>query len=134
MSNCRRISTASAAVRSSAAECKATDRLVLEGAVGGFWTAQKTACPATFRVGSLTGPCTGPGSPLNGSGEPALNFTGNSSFAGWEIAAGLRYTIMPGLLTWTPRLVYADYGDAVAANNRSPRGAWSFSNRMIYIF
>jgi hypothetical protein len=115
-------------------EYKATDKLILEGAVGAAWTAKKTACPAVFRVGSLSGPCTGPGSPLNSSREPALNFTGNSKFAGWEIAVGFRYTIMPGL-TWTPRIAYADYGDAVSANNRKAKDAWSFSPaRVIYIF
>jgi hypothetical protein len=111
-------------------EYKATDNLILEGAAGGFWTAEKTACPAVLRVGSITGAC---GGPRNPSGEPIYNFTGNSRFLGWEVAGGWRYTIMPGL-TWTPRLAYADYGDATAANNRSPRGAWSFSNRVIYIF
>jgi hypothetical protein len=30
-------------------------KLILEGAVGGFWTAEKTAYGANFRVGSLTG-------------------------------------------------------------------------------
>jgi hypothetical protein len=45
----------------------------------------------------------------------------------------LRYTIMPGL-TWTPRVGYADYGDATAANDRSPQGAWVAVNRVIYIF
>ncbi|MGH8070326.1 MAG: hypothetical protein ACRERE_34835 [Candidatus Entotheonellia bacterium] len=115
------------------AEYKATDRLILEGAVGGFWTAEKTGCPANFRLGSLSGPCTGPNSPRNSSGEPALNFTGNSRFMGWEIDAGLRYTIMPGL-TWTPRIGYADYGDAFSANNRKATDAWIVVNRMIYIF
>jgi hypothetical protein len=115
------------------AEYKYTDRLTLEGAAGGFWTAKDTACPATFRVGSLTGPCTGPGSPLNSSGEPTLNFTRNSSFVGWEVDAGIRYTIMPGL-TWTPRMGYAGYGPAVAANNRRQTGAWTLSNRLVYIF
>jgi Porin subfamily len=117
-------------VLAGATEYQLTDSLILEGAVGGFWTAKKTACPANLRVGSLTGPC---GGPLNASGEPIYNFTGNSRFMGWEVAAGFRYTILPGL-TWTPRLAYADYGDAVAMNNRSPLGAWSFSNRMVYIF
>jgi hypothetical protein len=112
------------------AEYKLTDNLILEGAVGGFWTAKKTSCPANLRVGSIDGRC---GGPNNSSGEPIYNFTGNSSFLGWEVAAGFRYSILPGL-TWTPRLAYADYGDAYAANNRSPLGAWSFSNRMIYIF
>jgi hypothetical protein len=107
------------------AEYKATDNLILEGAAGGAWTAEKTGCPAVLRLGSLSGPCTAPGSPLNGSREPALNFTGNSRFYGWEIDAGIRHAIMPGL-TWTPRLGYADYGDATAANNRSPRGPGPF--------
>jgi hypothetical protein len=115
------------------AEYKYTDSLTLEGAAGGFWTAEKTACPATFRVGSLSGPCTGPGSPLNSSGQPTLNFTGNSRFVGWEVDAGVRYQIMPGL-TWTPRMGYAGYGDALSANNRNAQGAWTFSNRLIYIF
>jgi hypothetical protein len=52
---------------------------------------------------------------------------------GWEIDVGFRYTIMPGL-TWTPRIGYADYGDATATNNRKAADAWTFSNRMIYIF
>jgi hypothetical protein len=115
------------------AEYKATDKLILEGAAGGFWTAEKTACPAVFRVGSTSGPCTGPGSPRNSSGEPALNFTGNSRFVGWEVDVGLRYSIMPGL-TWTPRIGYADYGDATSANDRKATDAWVVINRMIYIF
>jgi hypothetical protein len=111
-------------------EYKATDKLILEGAVGGFWTAEKTGCPAALRVGSLSGTC---GGPRNSSGEPALNFTGDSRFVGWEIDVGFRYSILPGL-TWTPRIGYADYGDAVSANNRKAMDAWTFSNRMIYIF
>jgi hypothetical protein len=116
------------------AEYKYTDNLVLTGAAGGFWTAEKTGCPATFRVGSTSGPCTGPGVtrtvPTN---DPALNFTGDSRFVGWEVNAGLRYTIMPGL-TWTPLLAYADYGSALDINNRKAMDAWAFVNRMIYIF
>jgi hypothetical protein len=115
------------------AEYKYTDALTLEGAAGGFWTAKKTGCPSQFQVAPPAAPCTGAGVPRNSSGEPSLNFTGDSRFVGWEVAAGVRYTIMPGL-TWTPRLAYADYGDATATNNRSPGSAWSFSNRMIYIF
>jgi Porin subfamily len=117
-------------VGAGAVEYKATDNLILEGAAGGFWSAKKTACPAVLRVGSITGAC---GGPRNSSGEPIYNFTGNSRFLGWEVAAGVRYTILPGL-TWTPRLAYASYGDAYSANNRDAQGAWSFSNRMIYIF
>ena len=52
---------------------------------------------------------------------------------GWEVDVGLRYTIMPGL-TWTPRIGYADYGDATSANNRSATDAWVVINRMIYVF
>jgi hypothetical protein len=111
-------------------EYKATDRMVLTGGVGGFWTAEKTGCPAVFRVGSLSGAC---GGPTNSSGEPALNFTGDSSFVGWEVNAGLRYTIMPGLI-WTPLLAYADYGAALDTNNRKAMDAWAFINRMIYTF
>jgi hypothetical protein len=109
-------------------EYKKTDNLVLTGGAGGFWTAEETGCPATFRT--ATGVC---GGPTNSSGEPALNFTGGSSFVGWEVNAGLRYTIMPGL-TWTPLLAYADFGDAVATNNRKAMDAWAFVNRVIYIF
>jgi len=114
-------------------EYKATDNLILVGSAGGFWTAEKTGCPAVFRVGSTSGPCTGPGAPINSSGEPAFNFTGDSSFVGWEVNTGLRYTIMPGL-TWTPLLAYADYGSALDANNRKALDAWAFINRMIYVF
>jgi hypothetical protein len=114
-------------------EYKAADNLILEGAVGGFWTAEKTGCPANFRVGSLSGPCTGPGVPRTSSGEPALNFTGDSRFMGWEVDAGFRYSIMPGL-TWTPRIGYADYGSAFDINNRKAQDAWIIVNRMVYIF
>jgi hypothetical protein len=112
-----------------APEYQATDSLVLEGSAGGMWTARKTGCPAVLRV-IATGAC---GGPLNSSGEPIYNFTGNSSFLGWEVGAGVRYTIMPGL-TWTPRLAYAGYNDAFNANNRQALGAWFFTNRLIYIF
>ena len=114
-------------------EYKYTDNLVLTGAAGGFWTAEKTGCPANLRLASLTGPCTGPNSPSNSSGEPALNFTGDSRFVGWEVNAGLRYTIMPGL-TWSPLLAYADYGSALDINDRKAMDTWAFVNRMIYVF
>jgi hypothetical protein len=96
---------------------------VLEGAVGGFWTAHKTACTANLRVGSLTGPCFFP------TGDHA----GNSRYVGAEIDVGLRYTILPGL-TWTPRFGWAFLGDALAANNRQVRDIWTFVNRIIYTF
>jgi hypothetical protein len=114
-----------------AVEYKATDNLILEGAAGGFWAAQRPGCPAVVRVGTITGPCGGPRTAT--TGEPVLNFTGDSRYLGWEVAAGLRYTIMPGL-TWTPRLAYADYGEGLNQNNRKATNAWVFVNRVIYIF
>ena len=65
--------------------------------------------------------------------SPVYNFTGNSRYLGWEVAAGVRYTILPGL-TWTPRLAYADYGNGLDQNSRKAMDAWVFANRMIYIF
>jgi hypothetical protein len=116
-----------------AVEYQATDNLIVEGAAGGFWTAQRSGCPAVLRDGSIDGPCTANDSPETFLGEPRLNFTGNSRFLGWEVAAGLRYTIMPGL-TWTPRLAYADYGGALDQNNRKAMDAWVLVNRIIYTF
>jgi hypothetical protein len=113
-----------------AVEYKATDNLILEGAFGGFWAAQKPACPASLRVGSITGDC---GGPETASGDPVYNFTGDSRYLGFEVAAGVRYTIMPGL-TWTPRLAYADYGKGLNQNNRKAMDAWSLSNRLVYVF
>jgi hypothetical protein len=104
-------------------EYLATDRLVLEGSVGGFWTAERTACPAIFRLGSVTGPCA----------VPPLDFTGNSRYAGMEIDAGLRYTILPGLI-WTPRFGWAFLGDAWQIQDRSVQDAWTFANRIVYVF
>jgi hypothetical protein len=105
------------------AEYLATERLILEGAIGGFWTAEKTGCSALFRVGSLTGPCA----------VPPLDFTGDSQYAGTEIDVGLRYTIMPGL-TWTPRFGWAFLGDAWQIQNRNVQDSYTFVNRVIYIF
>ncbi|HSF32789.1 MAG TPA: hypothetical protein VLK82_20250, partial [Candidatus Tectomicrobia bacterium] len=110
------------------AEYRYTDNLTLVGGAGGFWTAEKTGCPAVVRT--ATGAC---GAPNNSSGQPALNFTGDSRFVGWEVNTGLRYTIMPGL-SWTPLLAYADYGDALSTNNRKATDAWAFVNRVIYVF
>jgi hypothetical protein len=104
-------------------EYTATDSLVLEGSIGGFWTAEKTACPTLFRVGSVTGPCA----------VPPLDFTGNSRYAGTEIDVGLRYTIMPGFF-WTPRFGWAFLGDAWKTQDRSVQDAWTFANRLIYVF
>jgi hypothetical protein len=105
------------------AEYLATDRLVLEGSIGGFWTAEATACPAVLRIGALTGPC----------GVPPLDFTGNSRYAGAEIDLGLRYSILPGLF-WTPRVGWAFLGDAWETQHRNVQDAWTFANRVIYVF
>jgi len=118
-----------------ALEYQATDNLILEGAAGGFWSDKRTGCPAVHRVGSLSGRC---GSAANEDintpeGRPVYNFTANSRYLGWEVAGGVRYTIMPGL-TWTPRLAYADYGKGMNQNNRSASNAWVLANRIIYIF
>jgi hypothetical protein len=40
---------------------------------------------------------------------------------------------MPGL-SWTPRLSYADFGAALATNNRKALDAWQVVNRLIYTF
>ena len=78
-------------------------------------------CPASVR--DATGACT----------STAVNFTGNSTFAGWEVDIGLRYTIMPGL-TWTPRFGWAFLGDAWDTNYRNAQDAWAFVNRVVYTF
>lgn len=112
------------------AEYKYTDVLTIEGAAGAVWTAEPTGCPASVRTGSITGPC---GGPSTSAGTSAFNFTGDSKYAGTEVALGLRYTIMPGL-TWTPRFAWAFLGDAWESNNRNVQDAWVFVNRVIYIF
>jgi hypothetical protein len=120
-----------------APEYQWSDNLTLEGAVGSFWSAQKTACPAVLRTGSINGPCTErnvTGGSLNSPyGTPIYNFTGNSSFIGWEVDVGYRYSIMPGLTLLT-RFGFAAQNDAMAANNRNAQPAFSFSNRLSYIF
>jgi hypothetical protein len=104
-----------------APEYQVTDNFVVEGAGGLFWTAgAPTRCPAVLRS-ATAGAC---GGPLN---------SGGSSFLGWEVAAGVRYTIMPGL-TWTPRFAFANYSDAFSANNRTAQPAFFFANRLIYVF
>jgi len=123
-----------------AVEYQAADNLIFEGAAGGFWSAKKTGCPAVLRQGSLTGRCGPADEPDEAqlinqprTGDPVYNFTANSRYLGWEVAAGARYTIMPGL-TWTPRLAYADYGKGMDQNNRKAGNAWVLVNRVIYIF
>jgi hypothetical protein len=104
-------------------EYTATARLVLEGSIGAFWTAEKTACPTVFQADTMTGPCA----------IPPLDFTGNSRYAGTEIDLGLRYAILPGLF-WTPRFGWAFLGDAWKVEDRSVQDAWTFANRLIYVF
>jgi hypothetical protein len=121
-----------------AVEYQLRDSLVIEGAAGAFWTAEKTGCPSNARSAGIDSPCLvsipGPSSSApNWRDESRFNFTGNSRFLGWEVAGGVRYTILPGL-TWSPRLSYASLGDALNQNNRSALDGWIFSNRMIYVF
>ena len=112
------------------AEYKYLDALTFEGAAGAVWTTENTGCPASVRVGSITGPC---GGSLTSAGTPAFNFTGGSTYVGTEVVAGFRYTILPGL-TWTPRFSWAFLDDAWQSNNRSVQDAWVLINRMIYVF
>ena len=121
-----------------AVEYQWNDSLTLEGAAGGFWAAQKPGCPSNLRVGSITGTCLastpGPNAAVpTFKDEARFDLTGNSRYLGWEVAAGIRYQILPGL-TWTPRLAYADYGSGLNQFNRKAMDAWVFANRMIYIF
>jgi len=110
------------------AEYKATDKLTLEGAVGAFWTAEETACPASIRTSATV--C---GGPQTSAGTPAFDFTGNSRYAGTEIDVGLRYTILPGL-SWTPRFGWGFLGDAFQTQNRNVQDAWVLINRLLYTF
>ena len=80
-----------------AVEYQVSDNLTLEGAAGGFWAAQKTGCPSNVREGSIGGTCLastpGPNAAVpTFKGEARFNFTGNSRYLGWEVAAGVRYT------------------------------------------
>ena len=121
-----------------AVEYQLRDGLILEGAAGGFWAAQKPGCPSNLRQGSISGTCLastpGPNAAVpTFKDEARFNFTGNSRYLGWEVAAGVRYQILPGL-TWTPRLAYADFGKGLNQNGRKAMDAWLFANRIIYIF
>jgi hypothetical protein len=106
-------------------EYKMTDRLVLVGSAGGFWTPKVPRCPASIRTAAGVCPDTAAGR--------AVNFTGNSTFVGTEVDIGLRYTILPGL-SWTPLFGWAFLGDAYNTNNRSAQDAWALVNRVIYTF
>jgi hypothetical protein len=116
------------------AEYQATDSLVLEGAVGAFFSANKTGCPAVVRTGP-NGACSTTVATIQQSGQTfnPLNFTGNSRYLGTEVDVGLRYTIMPGLV-WTPRFGWAFLGDGLNQNNRNSQDAYILINRLIYTF
>jgi hypothetical protein len=115
------------------AEYQATDSLVVEGAVGAFFSANKTGCPAVVRTAS--GACATTGATILTTGQTfnPFNFTGNSRYLGTEVDVGLRYTIMPGL-TWTPRFGWAFLGDGLNQNNRKAQDAYILINRLIYTF
>jgi hypothetical protein len=114
------------------AEYNWTDRLILEGAVGTMWSAEKTGCPAVLRTRSgacsTTGATTATGVTFN-----PWNFTGNSRHLGEEIDVGFRYTIMPGLI-WQQRFGWAFLGDGFQIMNRHVQDSWVFTNRLLYTF
>jgi hypothetical protein len=62
----------------------------------------------------------------------AINFTGSSQYAGTEIDVGLRYSILPGLF-WTPRFGWA-FWEMPEDPGPSRSDAWTFANRIIYVF
>src|SRR6266511_1191564 len=68
------------------AEYKATDNLTLEGAVGAFFSAEKTGCPAVVRTGP-NGACATTGATIQATGQTfnPFNFTGNSRYLGTEV-------------------------------------------------
>jgi hypothetical protein len=116
------------------AEYSWTDALVLEGAAGAYFTAQKTGCAAVLRTGP-NGACATTGATILNTGQTfnPRNFTGNSSYLGTEVDVGFRYTIMPGLI-WQQRFGWAFLGNAFAINNRNAQDAWVFVNRVLYTF
>jgi hypothetical protein len=101
---------------------KVSDRLTLEGAVGAFWTAEKTGCPAVLRTG-----------PRGACASPLFDFTGNSRYMGTEVDAGTIYTIMPGLV-WQTRFAWGFLGDAFQIQRRNVQDAWILVNRLLYSF
>jgi hypothetical protein len=116
------------------AEYSWTDSLVLEGAAGTFWSAEKTGCEAVLRTGP-NGACATTGATIQATGQTfnPFNFTGNSRHLGEEVDAGFRYTILPGLV-WQQRFGWAFLGDGMNQNNRKAQDAWLFVNRVLYTF
>jgi hypothetical protein len=114
-------------------EYQAMDNLVLEGAAGAYFTAEKTGCPAVVRTAS--GACATTGATIQQTGRTfnPVNFTGNSRYIGTEVDVGFRYTIMPGLVL-TPRFGWAFLGDGLNQNNRNSQDAYIIINRLIYTF
>jgi hypothetical protein len=115
------------------AEYSWTDNLVLEGAVGAFFAANSTRCPAVVRTGTNGACATTGATAANGQTFNPFNFTGGSRYIGTEVDVGLRYTIMPGL-TWTPRFGWGFLGNGLQIMNRNVQDAYIFVNRLIYTF
>jgi hypothetical protein len=116
------------------AEYQWTDSLVLEGAAGAYFTAEKTGCPAVVRTGP-NGACATTGATIQATGQTfnPRNFTGNSRYLGTEVDAGFRYTILPGLI-WQTRFGWAFLGNAFQIRNRNVQDAYVFVNRVLYTF
>jgi hypothetical protein len=121
-------------VGSAKAEYQWTDSLVLEGAAGTFWSAEKTGCEAVLRTGP-NGACATTGATIQQTGRTfnPFNFTSNSRHLGEEVDVGFRYTILPGLV-WQQRFGWAFLGDGMNQNNRKAQDVWEFINRVLYTF
>jgi hypothetical protein len=119
-----------------AVEYKATDKLVLRGAVGGYWTAEKTACPAVFRTASTTDPrgfTCGPATAAPTSVQRLTDYTGDSRYMATGVDVGTRYSIMPGLL-WSTNFSYGFLGDALKIGTRNVQDTWLLANQVLYAF
>ena len=108
---------------------KYTDSLTLEGAAGGLLDGGEDRLPgAVLRVGSPSWAwhCRALAGRLKRPADLRLISPAIARFVGWEVAAGVRYAIMPGL-TWTPRL--ASRRIRRCHGNQQPQrpgSAWSF--------
>jgi hypothetical protein len=121
-----------------AVDYKATDKLVLRGAVGAYWTAEKTACPAVFRRTRTTAQdprgfdCLG-GTAAQQTVGRLMDYTGDSRYMATALDVGTRYSIMPGLL-WSTNFSYAFLGDALKISTRNVQDTWLLANQVLYAF
>jgi hypothetical protein len=121
-----------------AVDYKATDKLVLRGAVGAYWTAEKTACPAVFRRTRTTAQdprgfdCLG-GTAAQQTVGRLMDYTGDSRYMATAVDVGTRYSIMPGLL-WSTNFSYGFLGDALKISTRNVQDTWLLANQVLYAF